>query len=194
MTSNTATNVRFRSTLLRLGGPRLAAGLALFAALAGGSREAHAALSIWNDNFDNPAEWNPWGSPKCHVTIDAFPSIAKSQPNVVTFSCVGPGITNSDFILIDKIFNAAFSNPTSCEASVFLRSEGGGPKFALQMINADDWTYIGSESFSFGVAGQWAKVTVKNTYACSRAINVRLGMQGGTDRLFADNLQVRWTR
>jgi hypothetical protein len=202
---STGRYLRSLTTLLRDGGPRLAAFMALLATMAAGSKEAHAGVDSITDAFDNFAEWSPWTSSRCQTfsvrDASGVPRISRSASRMGAIDC---NWSSSEFGLIDKVFNdPGTRTPTSCKATVYVKNGAGTPiDFALQMINADDWTYIGSTSISFAVSippppATWTPVTVTNTYGCSRSINVRIGITGSNivgspTYVLLDDLKVEW--
>jgi len=198
---STVRYLRSWTALLRDGGPKLAALMALLASMAAGSKEAHAGSYSLTDAFDNFAEWSPWRSSGCSTFSlrDAFgpPPISRSPSRMGAMSC---GYDPSQFAILDKVFvQPGTRTPTSCKATVYVKNGGGTSLiFTLQMINADDWTYIGSSSTYFIVGNPpapatWAPVTVTNTYGCSRAINVRMGITGGSaPYVLLDDLKIEW--
>jgi len=108
----------------------------------------------------------------------------------------------SQFAILDKVFvEPGTRTPTSCKATVYVKTSTP-INFTLQMINADDWSYIGSTSIQFAIPippppPTWSLVTVTNTYGCSRAINVRIGITGSNIGIAApfaliDDVEIDW--
>lgn len=202
--TSTGRNLRSLTTLLRDGGPRLAAFMALLASMAAGAKEAHAGSYSLTDAFDNFAEWSPWtnGCAAFYVSDGkGVPPISRSPSKMGAISC---GWDPSQFGILDKVFvEPGPKAPKSCKASVYFKNGSGNPvNFTLQMIDADSWTYIGSASYSFAVAipappPTWQLVPVTNTYGCSRNIDVRISITGSSilgaaPYVLLDDVKVEW--
>lgn len=87
---STGRYLRSLTTLLRDGGPRFAAFMALLASMTAGSKEAHAGGYSLTDAFDNFAEWSPWTSSGCETFMErdahGVPRISRLGPFTICYT------------------------------------------------------------------------------------------------------------
>ena len=154
------------------------------------------------DKFDaSPTDWSPWSTSNGTAILGVNDSNARSANN--DFVMALNGGTSSDFVLIDKVFSVwTFAQggpppgvtPSMCTVWAYVRPLHNVTG-ALQLINANTWTYIGSQSFSLSTSTSYTLVRLDVVGPqCAADMDVRIGLSGngGSQLIWVDDVTITW--
>jgi hypothetical protein len=169
--------------------------LALAATLTFGTRDAKATVWTTTDNF-NGAAWNYWSS----NPTDSYGGTGWSNNDHTSgagydgFMYFWTPAAASDWSQLWQVYQAPTNNPiVNCAARIWLEP-GNAARGSLDLINPSNWTYIGSQPFSFsGTNNVWYPVTVSATYPCTSRVVVRVVLSGGGNQYVEiDDMSLSW--
>ena len=177
----------------------LVATIAFGSATVAGQRDASAQKYVTGfDEFNaDPTDWSPWHSGVAGVTVKNY-ALAWSPGRAAMLYLNTGGTPGSDFALIDKIFtlHSDHGGVIMCEASAAIQAPIRAVSGAIQLIDADSWTYLSSTPFQHtGPSSDWHDEWTSFLGDCPRSLDVRIVLNRtatSATRVWVDDVYVEW--